>query len=112
MIITYSTPNQIKKRSSYRYNTALINCRSVQSKTCEIQQTIEIEENNTDICILTETWIKVENDLTQLRLSPQRYKSILVPRKNRTEGGLAVIHKESINIEHNTTHNFKMMGVF
>ena len=97
---------QIKNRSSFRYCGALINCRSVQNKTNEIQQTME--ENNIDISALAETWIKVEADLTQLRLCPQRYKSILVPRKNRTRGGLAVIHKESINVKHNTTYNFKM----
>ena len=50
----------------------------------------------------------MEDDLTQLRLCPQGYKSILVPRKNRTGGGLAVIHKESINMKHITTYNFKM----
>ena len=98
---------QIKNRSSYRYSGALINYRSVQNKKHEIQQTTE--ENNTDICALTETWMKVKNNLTQLRICPQGYKSILVPRKNRTRGGLAVVHKESINMKHNTTCNFRII---
>ena len=73
----------------------------------EIQQTME--ENNIGICVLTETWIKLEDNLTQLRLCTKEYKSISVPRKNRTRGELAFIHKESINMKHNTTYNFKMM---
>ena len=73
----------------------------------EIQQTIE--ENNIDICVLTETWIMVEDNVTELRLCPQGYKYISKPRKNRTRGGLAVIHKESINMKNNITYNFKMM---
>ena len=60
---------QIKNSSSFRYSRTLINCRSGQNKTHEIQQTIE--ENNIDICALTETWMKVEDDLTQLRLYPK-----------------------------------------
>ena len=98
---------QIKNRSSFRYNGALINCKSVQNKIHGIQQTLE--ENNIYISVLTETWIKVEDNLTQPRLFLQGYKSILVPRNNRTRGGLAVMHKESINMKHNTTYNFKMM---
>ena len=58
------------------YNRALISCRSVQNKTHEIQQIIE--EKNIDICALTETGIKVEDGLRQLRLCPQGYKSIPV----------------------------------
>ena len=89
---------QIKNRSSFSYNEALIIAGQSPKKIPEIQQTIE--ENNIDICALTETCIKVEDDLTQL---------MICPKGLRAGGGLEVIYKGSIKMKHNTTFNFKMM---
>ena len=97
---------QIKNRSPFRCNGALINCKYVHNKTHEIQQTVE--EITTDICVLTETWIKVGNNLTQLRLCPQGYKSILLPRKNWTMMRTSS-HSEGIN-KYETQHHLQFQN--
>ena len=35
------------------------------------------------------------------------YKAISIPQTNRIGGGLAIIHKESINLKHNNDYNLK-----
>ena len=88
---------QHHNKAPFRCNTALINCQSVKNKTQNIQ--LEIAENNLGICTLTNTWIKEGDDITPLQLCLLGYKAISIPQKNRIEGGLATVHKESINLK-------------
>ena len=50
-----------------------MNCRSVKNKTQEIQ--VELTSNNLDVCVLTETWIKEDDNITDTRQCPKGYKS-------------------------------------
>ena len=79
-----------QRKQSHRYNVLLVNCRSVANKIEFIQA--EITEDNASLCALTETWIKEEDDITPLHLSPSGYKCISIPRKARSGGGLEIIY--------------------
>ena len=87
---------QHHNRTGYNYNCALVNCLSVINKMQTIQ--LEIENKDIALCALTKTWIKEEDDLTPLHICPNGYKSVSIPRSGKTKGGLALVHKESINV--------------
>ena len=77
-------------------HSVLINCRSVVNKTQEIQ--LELVNNNLDLCILTETWIKECDTITPTRLFPNGYKSLSISRQDRVGGGIAIVYKSELNI--------------
>ena len=83
-------PKHHQMKQSHSYNRLLINCRSVTNKTECIQA--EIAEAHAALCALTENWIKADDDITPLQLYPSGYKCILLPRKVRSGGGLALIY--------------------
>ena len=88
---------------------ALINCRSVENKTAE--RKVDIITNNLVVCILTETWIRMEDSITEVQMCPPGYKVYSVPRNDRSGGGIAVIYKDSIVIKKNSVYyNISMEG--
>ena len=84
-------------KQGHNYNGMLINCRLVSNKTECIQA--EIAEANATLCVLTETWIKEEDDIAPLQLCPSGYKCISIPKKGRSGGGLALIYWDNINLK-------------
>ena len=88
-------------------HSALINCRSVVNKIQEIQ--LELVNNNLDLCILTETWIREDDTITPTRLCPNGYKSYSISRKDRVGGGIAVVYKSGLNISITSSGTFKTM---
>ena len=88
-------------------HSGLINCRSVVSKTQEIQ--LELVNNNLDLCILTETWIKEHDMVTPTRLCPSGYKSLSISRQNRVGGGIAIVYKNKLNVSIARVQPFKSM---
>ena len=77
-------------------HSALINCRSVVNKTQDNQ--LELVNNNLDLCILTETWIKEGDNVIPTSLCPGGYKSLSIPRHDKVGGGTAIIYKSKFNI--------------
>ena len=51
----------------------MVNCRSILNKTQTIQ--VEIGTHNIDLCALTETWIKQEDNITILACCTPNYKA-------------------------------------
>ena len=86
---------------------ATLNCRSVINKSTDLK--VEIFNNNTDLCTLTETWIKEDDTITQLELCPPGYKSISISQQNQQGGGVAIVYRNTLNITHNSTYNFQSM---
>ena len=48
--------------------------------------------------MLTETWIKEDDNVTPARLCPNGYKSLYVSRLDRAGGGIAVFFKKDLNV--------------
>ena len=88
-------------------HSALINCRSVVNKTQEIQ--LELVNNNLDLCIWTETWIKECDTITPTRLCPNGYKPLSISRQNRVGGGIAIVYKSELNTSTARGQPFKTM---
>ena len=88
-------------------HSAVINCRSVVNKTQEIQ--LELGNNNLDLCILTETWIKEGNTITPTRLCPNGYKSLSISRQDKVVGGIVIVYKSQINISIARGQSFRTM---
>ena len=88
-------------------HSALINCRSVVNKTQEIK--LELVNNNLDLCILTETWIKEGDTITPTRLCSNGYKSPSISRQDRVGGGIAIVYKSELNISIARSQPFKTM---
>ena len=74
-------------------------------------QTIQLEIGNKEIalCALTETWIKEDDDLSPLCMCHNGYKSLSIPRSGKTGRGLALVHKESINVTSRKCRSYNMM---
>ena len=88
-------------------HSSLINCRSAINKTQEIQ--LELVNNNLNLCILTETWMKEDDTITPTRLCPSVYKSLSISRHNRVGGDIATVYKSIFNISMAIGQPFKAM---
>ena len=90
---------------------SLVNARSIVNKTVPFQQ--YITEKDTDISIITETWIKMVDDPNTIKeIPPLGYKICSHPRRtNRKGGGLALVYKDSIIIKdvNDVTNSFATM---
>ena len=86
---------------------ATVNCRLIINKPADLK--VEISNKSTDLCALTETWIKEDDMTTPLELCPPRCKSISIPCHNQMGGGLAIIYKDTLNLTQNSTYNFQSM---
>ncbi|XP_061194315.1 uncharacterized protein LOC133202489 [Saccostrea echinata] len=76
-----------------------LNCRSVKNKTTSINDFIL--SNNVDILSLTETWLRPDSDrFILLEFSPDGYSILQKPRQDQRGGGIAIVHKDQINIKH------------
>ena len=77
-----------------------MNVRSIWNKIFQFQQVIL--EENIDICAITETWIKQDDEPTMKDVSPVNYKGISYPRSSgKSGGGLALIFKDHIDVQDN-----------
>ena len=84
-----------------------MNCRLVTNKTQEIQ--VELTNNNLDVCVLTEMWIKEDDFITPTRLCPNGYKSLSVSTLDRTGGGIAIVFKKDLNVTKACTTTYTTM---
>ena len=75
-------------------NISHVNGHSITNKVSQFQ--LEICDRNTDICAITETWIKQEDiDAMTKEALPQGYKILSRPRSGGiTRGGLALVYRD------------------
>ena len=93
------------KESIIKY--ALVNCWSVVNKTADLQY--DLIENNFTLCALTETWIRQDDDVTSVQLCPPGFNVISISRKDKTEGGIAVVYRDTISERSRATHSYSSM---
>ena len=94
-------------KEQHNIHYGLVNCRSIVNKTQAIQN--EIGNCKLDICALMETWIKPEDNITHIAISPPGYKAISIQRTNKTGGGMAIIHCNDFTVSHHKTYDFTSM---
>lgn len=76
-----------------------LNCRSVKNKTTSINDFIL--SNNVDIICLTENWLRPDSDQSVLsELTPYGYSVFQKPRHDQRGGGIAIVHRDKINVKH------------
>ena len=88
-------------------NCALINCRSIINKTQELQ--LKTKENDLDICVITETWIIYDDNLTHLHMCLDDYKALSLPRQDCMGGGIAIMFRNHLNIKEGNRYEFTSM---
>ena len=66
--------------------------------------------HNLDLCALTETWIKEdENNTIPNCLCPSGYNSISIPHINRTGEGIALVYRSNLDVKINSSYTFEAM---
>ena len=74
-----------------------INARSVKNKVAELRH--YITDNRVDLLVITESWLSSNDNVVVNRLIPDGYKFIHQPREKRKGGGLAVLHRNGIDVK-------------
>ena len=74
-----------------------INARSVCNKTLELQT--YITERSIDLCAITETWLRPDDQVTLPDITPSGYKALSKLRLKGRGGGIALIYKKDIPIK-------------
>ena len=74
-------------------------------------QSIKVETNNNivDLCVLTETWLKLDDTLTVPWICPIGYKAISILGTGRTGGGIASVHRADNNVKLDKNHTKSKM---
>ncbi|KAK6181881.1 hypothetical protein SNE40_009659 [Patella caerulea] len=92
--INYKNSNKDSlQHNNILMNTCLLNCRSARNKADEY-----FVENDFDIVILTESWMRENDHYVINKLVPENYDYYLSNRTERTGGGLAFLYKTSIKV--------------
>ena len=77
---------------------AHINARSIKNKILQFQE--YITNASIDLCALTETWLKPDDDDIAKVVPPQGYTFLSPPRQDGWRGGgIAIVSMSHINIE-------------
>ena len=97
-LITIQCKRESKiKRQDTNLHITLANVQSLKPK--ELLCLDHIVGNNTDLCILTEIWLKNEDSiwLQECKLNKNGWKISSIHREDRTEGGIALVYKSKYN---------------
>ena len=71
---------------------------------------MELNNSNIDIYAITETWLKINDDLTMKIVPPPNYNIHSTPRTTGKQGGgLALVYKNHINVTHKGNYNTETM---
>ena len=81
----------------------LIYPRSCGNKAAMMKQFINDLDLN--VCAITETWLKEDDEIGRLALRPERYEILSSPCPMRSGGGVAIIYKEDLQIT--KSHEYK-----
>ena len=68
---------------------------------------MELNDSNINICAITETWLKIDDDQM---VPPPNYNIHSTPRTTgKQAGGLALVYKNYINVTHKGIYNTETM---
>ena len=59
-----------------------------------------------DICVITETWLKEDDQIGKAALKPEGYEILSSPHPIRLGGGIAVMYKEDLKVTKSPEHHF------
>ena len=78
---------------------SVINARSITPKINQFHQ--ELLEHHTDICGITETWLKQDDiEATIREIAPSGYKILSLPRSTGQQGGgIALVYRDHYNVK-------------
>ena len=65
-----------------------------------------INDLDLDICAITETWLKENDEIGKAALKPEGYEILSSPCPIRSGGGIAVIDKEYLKVTKSWKHHF------
>ena len=94
-----TNPLKLQADTTKHYNCKLahINARSITNKSGPIEHYLHDQE--VDICAITETWVKTDNQTAPKEILPPGYNIITKPRPDgRCGGRLAIVYKSSISV--------------
>ena len=89
-----------QKSSGRHLRFSHINARSVCNKLNDLHQYINL--NNINLCAITETWIREQDDITEKELAPHGYKCISFPHRECMGGGTALIYRDYFTVSPST----------
>ena len=78
-------------------NISLWNARSVRHKTIQIID--NILDNDTDIFVITETWLAERDPVVVGEITPEGYSFFNFCRKVDEHGGIGIVYKSNLNIQ-------------
>ena len=91
----YTSKNHLK--------IACVNTRSVKNKQPVFVDHITSED--IDLCVITETWLRKDDDTVLANITPAGYDIRSSPRDDKIGGGLAVLFRDSIQVRKIVTAN-------
>ena len=93
---------------TFNCQCGVVNCRSVGNKINGIKD--EIYNHNLDLCALTETWSKEDENTTIPNcLCLSGYNTISIPCIDRTGVGIALVYRSNLDVRINTSYTFEAM---
>ena len=99
--------NAFSKNDTDSYNCTLENCHSIVNKTADLRA--RILDNNIDLCALTDTWVKQDDNITVVNMCPAGNSAVSLPWPHHFEGGIAIIYNTNINVSTQKSYNFDSM---
>ena len=98
-----------QKSSGRHLRFSHINARSVCNKLNDLHQYINL--NNIDLCAITETWIREQDDITEKELAPNGYKCISFPHRECMGGSTALIYRDYFTVSPSTLDTLDTMEI-
>ena len=109
-LIPLNTASAHQCESSKSYRISHINARSIMNKIPQFHQCIL--DGNIDICAITKTWVREDDEFNGREVAPDSYKIFSQPRKGNARGGsVGIIAQSNIttDIVSNTDLTFLTM---
>ncbi|KAK6181887.1 hypothetical protein SNE40_009665 [Patella caerulea] len=103
--LTLSAPTKKVKneKNSEKFSLCILNTRSVRYKTNELNE--YVVDNDADLFIATESWIRNEDTVIINKLVPANFDSLFENRKHSKGGGIACLFKKSVKVSRVSTKN-------
>ena len=90
-------PNLLTQKPKGIISLSHINARSVCNKSSELKT--YITERSIDLCTITETWLRPDDQVSLAAITPSGYRALSKPRLEGRGGGIALIYKKNITIK-------------